>query len=287
MIKDDIVQKSIHFVETSIQNRVDRESAINDSVKGMKIFEVPLFAFGSADDELFKLLKNRDVIGEHHLLPLEWLPGAQSVISFFLPFSEAVIAGNRRDMGWPSPEWLHGRIEGQKFINRLALYIKDILDESGYEGIIPMTDGRFMSENGSAAKGKTDFTSNWSERHAAYICGLGTFSLSKGLITVKGVAGRFGSVITDLYIPPDERPYSGVTEHCNICGACAVNCPVDAISIENGKNHRICADFLDITAEKFSPRYGCGKCQVKVPCEMGIPLKKIPVKPVIEMMKLR
>lgn len=56
-----------------------------------------------------------------------------------------------------------------------------------------------------------------------------------------------------------------------MCGACVKNCPVDAISLEEGKDHKICCDFLDITGKKFKPRYGCGKCQVSVPCQSSIP----------------
>ena len=65
-------------------------------------------------------------------------------------------------------------------------------------------------------------TSLWSERHAAYVCGLRTFGLSKGLITKKGIAGRFTSLITDLPLLADERAYTDVYEYCTRCGACAV-----------------------------------------------------------------
>jgi epoxyqueuosine reductase QueG len=103
------------------------------------------------------------------------------------------------------------------------------------------------------------------------VCGLGTFGLSKGLITRKGIAGRFGSIITELYLSPDKRGYENIYEYCSMCGRCVKNCPVNAITIENGKNHIICSDFLDKTREKYSPRYGCGKCQINVPCEFIIP----------------
>lgn len=56
-----------------------------------------------------------------------------------------------------------------------------------------------------------------------------------------------------------------------MCGKCVRNCPVNAITIENGKNNHTCSVFLDITSEKYKPRYGCGKCQVEVPCESRIP----------------
>ena len=112
---------------------------------------------------------------------------------------------------------------------------------------------------------------SWSERHAAFACGLGTFGLSKGLITEKGVCGRFGSIITDLELPPDERNYKEVYEYCNMCGVCITHCPVNAISLDKGKNSSLCSKFLDEVREKHAPRYGCGKCQVSVPCESGIP----------------
>ncbi len=59
-----------------------------------------------------------------------------------------------------------------------------------------------------------------------------------------------------------------------MCRACIRNCPVDAISTENGKDHKKCTSFQDLTAEKFKPRYGCGKCQVGVPCESRIPARR-------------
>jgi epoxyqueuosine reductase len=125
--------------------------------------------------------------------------------------------------------------------------------------------------NNDSTQHTAKFTSNWSERHVAFVCGLGTFGLSKGLITPKGVAGRFASIITELYLPPDKREYEDIYEYCSMCGKCAKNCPANAITIENGKNDYACFAFLKKTSEKYKPRYGCGKCQVGVPCESRIP----------------
>ncbi|MPM73368.1 hypothetical protein SDC9_120348 [bioreactor metagenome] len=120
------------------------------------------------------------------------------------------------------------------------------------------------------------YTSNWSERHVAYVCGLGTFSLSKGLITEKGVSGRFGSLVTTAPLTVTPRAYSELYEYCVFCGACARNCPAEAIAIdpEVGKRHAPCAAFLDEYRPQYAPRYGCGKCQVRVPCRDGIPRRK-------------
>lgn len=262
MDKEYIIKAIGTFVENSSENYITREIAISKDLVGMKIYEPPIFAFGSAEDEYFELLKQESVIGDHFILPKDWFPEARTVISFFLPFTEEVRRGNRRDMNWPSPEWLHGRIEGQDFLNKLAKYIESELISAGYKSIIPSLDERFRSEK---------YSSNWSERHVAFVCGLGTFGLSKGLITKKGVAGRFASIITDLEIKPDKRDYEDIYEYCSMCGKCIKNCPVNAISFEDGKNHDICSAFLNQTKERFKPRYGCGKCQVDVVCEYSVP----------------
>ncbi|MBC2581689.1 4Fe-4S binding protein [Clostridium sp. DJ247] len=274
MNKQDLIKMASHFVENSEDNYITRESAISENVAGMKIFDEPIFAFGSADDEYFTLLKEPSAIGKHFLLPKEWLPQSKTVISFFLPFSQSVKNGNKKDMSWPSEEWLHGRIEGQSFLNKLCMYLKSQLVNEGYNSIVPSLDERFWSKarfNKDSAHPEASFTSTWSERHVAFVCGLGTFGLSKGLITSKGIAGRFGSIVTELDLCPDKREYENIYEYCSMCGACARNCPANAISIEYGKNHIICSEFLDKTAEKHKPRYGCGKCQINVPCEYRIP----------------
>lgn len=252
------------FAEQSPGNYVSAADAISEDLAGMRIFDPPKLTFGSPEDEQFLALKRPEAIGGHFLLPKEWLPQAQTVISVFLPFTETVKMGNSRDHDWPSPEWLHGRIEGQAFVGQLGRHLAELLIQSGYRSIIPTQDPRFWSST-------PDFTSNWSERHVAFVCGHGTFGLSKGLITKYGVAGRFVSIVTELLLEPDHRDYQGIYEYCTFCGDCIKNCPVRAIDLQKGKSHPICSDFLDLTAEKFQPRYGCGKCQVDVSCQSRRP----------------
>lgn len=282
MNKQKLIELSSEFIEESEDNYIKKENAITHEVVGMKIFEAPIFAFGNADDEYFTRLKNPTVIGNHFKLPKEWLPQGKTVISYFLPFTEAVKKGNSQEYVWPSQEWLHGRFEGQMLLNKLSIYLQTELMNAGYLSIAPSIDERFWSKgelkegiinDDSYERNQISFTSNWSERHVAFVCGLGTFGLSKGLITKKGMAGRFGSIVTELPIDPNMRKYVDINEYCSECGACIKQCPVNAISFEKGKEHKICSEFLDRTKEKFKPRYGCGKCQVSVPCESCIPIK--------------
>jgi epoxyqueuosine reductase QueG len=266
MTKYELIDKAEKYTVESPDNYVSGESAIAPEYTGMKFFESPIFAFGRADDELFDSLKSPDTIGKHFLTPREWLPDAKTVISFFLPYTDRIKTANRQNHDWPADEWLHGRYEGQLYINKLTGYLMDLLSNNGYQSMAPAFDPRYEINDPDIR-----YTSKWAERHIAFVCGLGTFGLSKGIITEKGMCGRLGSVITALDLPKNERPYKDIYEYCAMCGACIPNCPAGAISLAEGKKHPPCSDFLDKTREKCNPRYGCGKCQVNVPCESGIP----------------
>ena len=266
------------FVRDSQFNRVPEEKALRPDLAGMAIFGDPLFGSAPADDEAFSGLRKGGVVGSHFMLPCEWLPSARTVISFFLPFTERVRKSNA-GKGEPSQEWLHGRIEGQSFLDRLSNVLAEHLRLEGFEAVVPSLDGRFRSctgENRTFQDGEgqmlpVSFTSNWSERHVAYVCGMGSFCLSRGLITERGVAGRFGSLVTNLALPVGVISRPSLYQYCTRCGACAERCPAGAISLEGGKDHVRCSEYLDVIRSRHSPWYGCGKCQAGVPCESGVP----------------
>ena len=261
-------------------NYIGKDEAIDAQVIGLKLFEEPIVGFGSAEDDLFMECKQPQVVGPWHWLPSEWFSEAKTVVALFFPFSEQIKSDNRPLTDRPSHAWLHGRIEGQYYLNAYMRMLNERLAAEGIKGCVPAIDSRFkvvMAGNAGNLYGQQDeqvYGSNWSERHAAYICGLGTFGLSKGLITEKGMAGRFASIIIDQEIDPTKRNYKEPYEYCTQCGACVVRCPVDAITLEDGKNHKICSDWLDVMGERYKPRYGCGLCQTRVPCESQIPVRK-------------
>ncbi|MDR3295169.1 MAG: 4Fe-4S binding protein [Clostridiales Family XIII bacterium] len=264
---------------------VDPAAALRADLAGMRFFDAPVFGVAAADDPMFAQLKNPEAVGAHHLLPQDFLPGARFVLSVFLPYTSRIKDANARAGRMPAGEWLHGRIEGQKFISLLAADAARALRDAGFSAVAPSIDGRFRAvdaakpagplKNGETADpmaGKS-YTSNWSERHVAFVCGLGTFGLSKGLITKKGIAGRFFSLVTDLDMEITPRAYTGLYEYCIRCGLCVPPCPAGAISLENGKSHAPCSAFLNETGVLYAPRYGCGKCQVGVPCESRSPVR--------------
>jgi epoxyqueuosine reductase QueG len=254
-------------------NSVAPGIALWPDLAGMPFFDAPLIGFAAVADPYFAELKKPGVIGEHFLLPREWLGSAQTVVSVFFPHTERVKKANRQNKDWPADEWLHARIEGQAFMEDSARGVAAFLKDRGFDCVTPALDPRFSTKSPltSDRTQQNYYTSNWSERHIAHVCGMGTFGLSRGLITPRGISGRFISFITSAYFEPAPRRYSGIDDYCTRCGACARHCPVKAISLEEGKNHPLCSAFLDRTKEKHRPRYGCGKCQTGVPCESGIP----------------
>jgi epoxyqueuosine reductase len=251
----------------------DPRNVIPD-IPGLTIYEEPLVAFASADDPLYEELKKEGIIGPHHLSPGRWLPGAVSVVSYFLPFSKQVVSSNRIE-GMPSKEWYLSRFWGEEFNNALRDHVIDAIEKVGNAAVAPPRTDRFVM---------LPTTSNWSERHTAFIAGLGTFCLTYSFITEKGCAGRFGSVITGLSLSPTPRTAASLMENCiydadGTCGDCIARCPAGAVTPEK-KDHIACMNFI---AEKILSEYpqkygniyagGCGKCQTGVPCARTNPNK--------------
>jgi len=275
--KELLVSQMTEIFRQIDENRVDEEHALAGCA-GLELFENPVFGFASADDPLFLKYKEPAIVGEPYMTPQEWMPEAKTVISFFVPFTARVRSANYGDPEHVANEWLHGRIEGQACITAFTKRLQLWLEEQGIKACVPALDPRFETgRRPLPGEGSEDvhISSAWSERHAAYAAGLGTFSLTRGLISEKGVAGRYGSVIISEEIMPDTRPYTGIDDYCIRCGACVERCPVGAISLEGGKNQRICQEWIrGHTAVAYKPRYGCGKCQVGVPCENRNPSKR-------------
>ena len=245
-------------------------------------FDPPLVGFAGLDDPLFTDYK--EIIGDFHLTPRELLaanfddePAAGTVISWILPVSETIRQSNRHETEFPSREWTHARFHGESLNGLLRRHLVDWLTDQGYRALAPQF-AQQLRELPETPKGRA---STWSERHAAYAAGLGTFSLNDGLITAKGIAHRCGSVVTDLVLPPTPRASQGYADNClylreGSCGACVGRCPVGAISFAGHDKERCCAYVYGAVpaavAEKFGVKAtGCGLCQTRVPCESGIP----------------
>jgi epoxyqueuosine reductase QueG len=185
---------------------------------------------------------------------------------------------NRRAKKFPSEEWARIRVYGEKFNIALRHHVVEKLEKAGHAAVPPM----LLPNWTVVVSERFSYASSWSERHAAHAAGLGTFGLSDGLITARGKAMRVGSVVTRASIPPTPRPYADHQAYClfhaeGTCGKCIDRCPAQAIT-EFGHDKEKCRQHLVRSREYVQETYqfegyGCGLCQVGVPCESCIPVK--------------
>ena len=234
----------------------------------------------------------KTLIDPGHLTPHEALaksldrspqavPSHLSVISWVLPITEETRVSNRDETKMPSRRWSHTRYYGEEFNNEVRRFVVEVLTELGALAVAPMLQPYFRTSTNE----KVGLFSNWSERHSAYAAGHGTFSLSDGFITERGIAHRCGSVVTDLSLPASGRTYTDHYSNClfyvdGSCKACIERCPAGAIS-EQGHDKLKCMGYLrDIGYLPMPATYddetsvaGCGLCQTKVPCEYRIPAR--------------
>ena len=246
-----------------------------------------LVGYSSGADPLF--LEIKEHIGPFHWTPLEAFllgretadvdPADLTVVSFALCQTEATKASNREQTRYPSERWARSRMYGQACNLGLHVALVDALTSQGHPAVAPSLLHKW-GDRQSSGRGRA---SNWSERHVAYISGLGTFGLSGGLITAKGIAVRFGSVVVQADIPATPRPYDGPFAYClhyseGTCSECADRCPTGSVSLQ-GRNKEACARHLDHVVPEYVRNeygfagYGCGLCQTGVPCESGIPAR--------------
>jgi len=209
--------------------------------------------------------------------PREILAGAQTVVSWVLPVTRATRESNRREDQWPSREWSLTRNNGENFNSALRRHVVAWLEERGHRAVAPQLAPGWRQLDDPAV----GIASTWSERHAVYAAGLGTFSLNDGLITARGIAHRLGSVITDLVLPPTSRTAPDYRHNClwyreGTCGACIGRCPVGALSSQGHDKTKCRAYVYGAIPEAVGERYGvahtgCGLCQTRVPCEAMVP----------------
>ncbi len=274
-----------NFVKENEQNR---RTQLDQGV----YWEEPLIGFASGSDPLF--FEYKTIIGSFHLTPREMIMSTLkekgrglllsemeqvSVISWILPASEDTRKSNRKEEKFPSKLWAYTRDFGEVFNNGLRLHVIGFLEDLGHAAVAPLllpSIQRLRDE-------KVGWASSWSERHIAYACGLGTFSLNDGLITPKGMAVRIGSVVTLLKLAPSEKIFRHYKENClqfrtEKCGKCISRCPAGAITVK-GHDKDKCREYINaepLKAKRLeyglqNPSSSCGLCQTGVPCEFEIP----------------
>jgi len=238
-----------------------QENSIKD--KPVTTWQSPLVAIASANDPLFSELQT--IVTLDHLLPTDLLAGAQSVITYFLPFSRAINLSNLHNRE-SSAEWATAYIETNKLISSVNNHISQQLAELGYRAAVVPPTHNFDKET---------LISHWSHKHVAYIAGLGTFGINHLLITAKGCNGRLGSLVTDMVMQASPRPSFEycLSKYNGSCGSCRERCPQDVLASQEYDRQRCYALCLENAAKHQSIGLAdvCGKCASQVPCSFIAP----------------
>ncbi|MBN2124185.1 MAG: epoxyqueuosine reductase [Deltaproteobacteria bacterium] len=254
-----------------------------------RIWDPPLVGFSRGDDPLYDAFKEH--VGDIHWTPREAFaqafpgvpvsPDELAVVSWVLPQTEATKRENRDATFYPSERWARARVRGEDVNDGLRRHLVKKMTSAGISALAPV----LLPEWKIGYSERYVMVSSWSERHAAYASGLGTFGLSDGLITEKGKAHRAGSVIARIETEITPRPYSDHHAYClffseGTCRACIERCPAQAIT-EGGhdkvrcRTHtvEVCSTYVQ-TQFGLDGGYGCGLCQTGVPCESRIPRRR-------------
>ena len=232
----------------------------------------PLVGFADANDAAFDHLKQ--AVGLQHRMPHDVLAGARSVVSVFLPFGRQLVEANANGPS-PTPAWCRAYTEGNQCLDVLVTAVAKAIQHCGFK-VEVHRGSHHLTNLHEPNVDPSLLTSAWSQRHVAHIAGLGTFGINNLLITAKGAAGRFASLVTDMPLRPlatqtQERclgKQSGNTQ----CMECVKRCPAKALSATNFDrmacwNHLVANN--PVSRDAGIPIVNvCGKCSSGVPCAL-------------------
>jgi epoxyqueuosine reductase len=285
------------FLETAIKEHVAASTANRlPDYNNEPVIAEPVIGFTDGRDPLFQEYKKKEIIGDFHLTPEEALvtylekqqkkvkdkrPATLSVISIAFAPSRDTRKSNQPKPTMASPRWsyTYGRAFGlmAETLNRVV----SLLEAGGYQAVAPVCTRPMSIKISPDGLPYTD----WSEKHAAYAAGLGTFGLNTSLITAAGIPLHLGSVITDLAIAPTPRTYDNHRAYClhyrdESCHLCAQHCPSGAVNTQVFDGKKCMAYTREELPRINRELYGeskpgshpmCALCQIRLPCEAGIP----------------
>lgn len=227
------------------------------------LWKKPIVGFADARDPYFPSL--RELIRPDHHLPQDFLPGAKTVMVWFVPFLPEIGKSNHGG-AMPSAQWA----DAYNITNAMAARVGEelcrwIRELPGEDAALPRDAGMLDHDIP---------WSLWSHRHAAYRAGIGTFGINNMLITAEGCVGRCFSLVTTLNITPDSPLQE---ERClykrnGSCGLCVSRCPVGALT-PSGFDRYACMERLAANKANNAAASVCGKCIVGLPCSYANPVK--------------
>jgi epoxyqueuosine reductase QueG len=222
-------------------------------------YREPLVGYVAADDPRFVGLQQ--IVHPTHMLPQDLLPGARSVVSFFLPFALWIVKANSQDREQVAREWAVAYVETNALIGEITAHLAGALAGRGI---------RAAAEPATHNFDPVSLVSRWSHKSVAVIAGLGSFGVHQMIITDAGCAGRFGSLVLDAELPttPVEARERCSYFHDGSCLECVLRCPANALDGSLPLDKQGCHRQLHSVARQYE-ELGlvdvCAKCAIG-PC---------------------
>ena len=225
------------------------------------LLRLPFVGVSDARDPCYAWLKGE--LGEWTMAPVEILPSARSVISYFVPYSKQA-AASPLSKDAPFALWAAAYELCDRAITQLDERLIRLLESAGHEAVQPPKKVDFV--DGEARP-------RWSHKSAAVISKVGSFGVNRVIMTEKGSSGRLSSIITSASIPPGGCARPPLCEGVNglVCSRCIEACPAGALS-RDAINRSACRAHLAANAESIKARYPdapaanvCGRCIAACP----------------------
>ena len=180
--------------------------------------------------------------------PTTYFPEAKSVIAIAMRIPRGTYRGIEEGTHWHNYTFYSYNKLNSYFRPRLTYELACFIEDCGWEAVphypaVPEGNGTIREP---VAEGKVPPNVVCSIRVIAAGCGLGEIGYSKVFLTKEfGPRVRLGLIFTDCELEPD--PILDTGDICIHCGACARECPGNAVPSLKEKDKRL---YIDYAGEK-------------------------------------
>ena len=189
--------------------------------------------------------------------PEDILPGAKNVVVCAKRIPNSVVIEQ------PATSYHNMMMILYNQLDIIAYEVAIYIEEQGGVAIPIPSDEPYYDWNPDKVHGRGDL----SHKHAAQAAGLGRLGKNSLLITPEfGNRVQLVSVVTNLNLEVD--PLFEYELCPSKCTACIEACPVQAITVQQQVDQKICRSHLSLKLPKGQSIYGCRECR-KV-CPIGV-----------------
>lgn len=254
-------------IKAKIEEAVKRGiSVYEEECKRQTGFKEPIIGYANTSEPIFDMFYDNNLCK----LPRKVYNPARAVIVYFLPYTDDITKSNIETRE-PSEKWVQAYHDSTWAIMKVNASICEEIAKFGRLASICNTPVDWNEKR---------FGPEWNFRMAAYAAKLGEFGPNGCVLTKAGYAGRFGAVLTDInLVPENDYGFSNTDSRGNtlelrrvyenyLSNSCYEGdfdnelielCPGNAIT-EAGINRKACQEYCKTIFKYVPTPEVCGKC---------------------------